>query len=185
MDDSRLSMPLGEAIFTQRSIRRFRADPIPIADVHLLLEATVKAPNGGNQQLTRFLVVNDREVGLGTIWHAISSCAIRKETHGGGHPRCRRWHGGPDRRDAAREGRPCGDRARARPRVPTHVRRRSMGPLGATGREPVPDAPLLPPPISRRARARAARRDHRHRRQRRIALQPSLRDAGRVLGRHP
>ena len=61
MDHSRLSMPLGEAIFTQRSIRRFRPDSIPLADIHLIVEAAVRAPNGGNQQLARFLVVNDRE----------------------------------------------------------------------------------------------------------------------------
>ena len=61
MDYSRLSMPLGEAIFTQRSIRRFKPDPIPLTDVHLILEAAVKAPNGGNQQIARFLVVDDRE----------------------------------------------------------------------------------------------------------------------------
>lgn len=61
MDHSRLSMPLGHAIFTQRSIRRFKPDPIPLADVHLILEAAVRAPNGGNQQIARFLVVNDRE----------------------------------------------------------------------------------------------------------------------------
>ena len=60
MDHSRLSMPLGEAIFTQRSIRRFRPDPIPLADVRLILEAAVRAPNGGNQQIARFVVVNDR-----------------------------------------------------------------------------------------------------------------------------
>jgi nitroreductase len=60
MDEGRLSMPLGEAIFTQRSIRRFRPDPIPLADVRLIVEAAVKAPNGGNQQLARFLVVDDR-----------------------------------------------------------------------------------------------------------------------------
>jgi nitroreductase len=60
MDFSRLSMPLGEAIFTQRSIRRFKPDPIPLTDVRLILEAAVKAPNGGNQQIARFLVVNDR-----------------------------------------------------------------------------------------------------------------------------
>ena len=60
MDYSRLSMPLGEVIFTQRSIRRFRPDAIPLADIHLILEAAVKAPNGGNQQVARFLVVNDR-----------------------------------------------------------------------------------------------------------------------------
>ena len=54
MDYSRLSMPLGEAIFTQRSIRRYRPDSIPLADVRLILEAAVKAPNGGNQQLAAF-----------------------------------------------------------------------------------------------------------------------------------
>ena len=60
MDHNRLSMPLGEAIFTQRSIRRFKPDPIPVPDIRLILEAAVRAPNGGNQQIARFLVVNDR-----------------------------------------------------------------------------------------------------------------------------
>jgi nitroreductase len=60
MDRTRLSMPLGEAIFTQRSIRRFKPDPVPIEDLHLVVEAAVKAPSGGNQQPARFLVVNDR-----------------------------------------------------------------------------------------------------------------------------
>jgi hypothetical protein len=60
MDYSRLSMPLGEAMFTQRSIRRFKPEPIPLADLRLIVEAAVKAPNGGNQQVARFLVVNDR-----------------------------------------------------------------------------------------------------------------------------
>ena len=71
MDYSRLSMPVGEAIFTQRSIRRFKPDPIPPADVHLILEAAVKAPNGGNQQVARFLVVNDREKirEFGALYH--------------------------------------------------------------------------------------------------------------------
>jgi nitroreductase len=61
LDYSRLSMPLGEAIFTQRSIRRFKPDPIPPEDLRLILEAAVKAPNGGNQQVARFLVVNNRD----------------------------------------------------------------------------------------------------------------------------
>ncbi len=60
MDHSRLSMPLGEAIFTQRSIRRFKQDQISLEDIHLIIEAAVKAPNGGNQQVARFLIVNDR-----------------------------------------------------------------------------------------------------------------------------
>jgi nitroreductase len=56
----RLAMPLGEAMFTQRSIRRFKPDPIPIADLRLILEAAVRAPNGGNRQIGRFLAVTDR-----------------------------------------------------------------------------------------------------------------------------
>jgi nitroreductase len=54
-------MPVGEAIFTQRSIRSFRPDPIPLADLRLLLEAAVRAPNGGNRQIARFLLVTDRD----------------------------------------------------------------------------------------------------------------------------
>jgi nitroreductase len=64
-------MPLGEAIFTQRSIRRFTPDPIPLADVHLIVEAAVRAPNGGNRQIARFLVVNDRNTirEFGELYH--------------------------------------------------------------------------------------------------------------------
>ena len=54
-------MPLGEAMFSMRAIRRFRPDAIPEADLRLILEAAVKAPNGGNVQPTRFLVLTDRE----------------------------------------------------------------------------------------------------------------------------
>jgi nitroreductase len=56
---ARLSMPIGEAMFSQRSIRRFRPDPISIDDLKLILDAGVKAPNGGNRQAGRFLVLND------------------------------------------------------------------------------------------------------------------------------
>ncbi len=71
MDYSRLTMPLGEAIFTQRSIRRFKPDPISLEDVHLIVDAAVKAPNGGNQQLARFLVVNDPAAirAFGDLYH--------------------------------------------------------------------------------------------------------------------
>jgi nitroreductase len=71
MDYDRLSMPLGEAIFTQRSIRRFRVDPIPLTDIRVILEAAVRAPNGGNQQCARFLVVNDRAMirEFGPLYH--------------------------------------------------------------------------------------------------------------------
>ena len=62
MDHQRLAMPIGEAMFTQRSIRRFRPDPIPMEDLRLILEAAVKAPNGGNRQIARFLVLTDRAI---------------------------------------------------------------------------------------------------------------------------
>lgn len=71
VDTSRLAMPLGEAMFTQRSIRRFKPDPIPVEDLRLILEAAVKAPNGGNQQPARFLVVTDRQRirAFGPLYH--------------------------------------------------------------------------------------------------------------------
>ena len=61
MDHSiKLSMPIGEAMFTQRSIRRFKPDPIPMEHIRLIMEAAVRAPNGANKQIARFLVVTDR-----------------------------------------------------------------------------------------------------------------------------
>jgi len=56
-----LSMPLGEAMFTQRSIRRMRQDPIPVEHLRLVVAAAAKAPNGGNRQICRLLVTTDKE----------------------------------------------------------------------------------------------------------------------------
>jgi nitroreductase len=55
-----LDVPFGEVLFTQRAIRRFRPDPIADDDLKLILDAASKAPNGGNLQLARFLVIRDR-----------------------------------------------------------------------------------------------------------------------------
>ncbi|HLH28543.1 MAG TPA: nitroreductase family protein, partial [Acidimicrobiales bacterium] len=49
-----------EAVFTLRAVRRYRPDPIPLDDLRLLVEAAVRAANGGNQQLARLLLVVDR-----------------------------------------------------------------------------------------------------------------------------
>jgi nitroreductase len=62
VDPARLDMPLGEAIFSQRSIRKFRPDRISMDDLRLMLEAAVRAPSGGNRQPARFLVLNDPEL---------------------------------------------------------------------------------------------------------------------------
>jgi nitroreductase len=61
-DPSRLAMPLGEVLFTQRSIRKFRPDPIRVEDIQLILEAAARAPSGGNRQPGRFLVLTDRDL---------------------------------------------------------------------------------------------------------------------------
>ena len=60
--ENRLSMPLGETIFSQRAIRRFRPDPIPDADLNEILEAAIHAPNGGNAQPWHFLIIRDPQV---------------------------------------------------------------------------------------------------------------------------
>jgi nitroreductase len=83
MDERRLDMSVGEAIFTQRSIRRFRPDPIPLADLQLLCEAAVRAPNGGNRQIARLLVVTDRAriARFGELYHE-AWWAKRRDEHG-------------------------------------------------------------------------------------------------------
>ena len=71
MSSDRLTMPIGEAMLTQRSIRKLKPEPIPVDDIRLILEAAVKAPNGGNRQVARFLVVTEREKirEFGTLYH--------------------------------------------------------------------------------------------------------------------
>jgi nitroreductase len=68
---SRLSMPLGEAIFSLRAIRRLKPDPIPDADIRDILEAAIRAPNGGNVQPWHFLVVKDAALRerFSTLYH--------------------------------------------------------------------------------------------------------------------
>ena len=68
---SRLSMPLGEAIFSLRAIRRLKPDPIPDAAIRDILEAAIRAPNGGNTQPWHFLVVKDAALRaqFGPLYH--------------------------------------------------------------------------------------------------------------------
>ena len=87
MNADRLKMSLGEALFTQRSMRKLRPDPIPDEDIRLLLEAAVKAPNGGNHQTARFLVVTDRPKirEFGELYRE-AWWAKRKDDHGWSGP---------------------------------------------------------------------------------------------------
>jgi nitroreductase len=88
MDYSRLSMPIGEAMFTQRSIRRFRPDPIPADDLRLIVEAAYKAPNGGNRQPGRLLVLTDQAkiAEFGALYHE-AWWAKRRDERGWTGPR--------------------------------------------------------------------------------------------------
>ena len=67
----RLTMPLGEAIFSLRAIRRLKPDPIPDADLRDMLESAIRAPNGGNSQPWHFVVVKNPDVRaqLGSLYH--------------------------------------------------------------------------------------------------------------------
>jgi nitroreductase len=63
IDHARLNaMPFGDVVFSQRSIRRYRPEPVPIPmeDLQVIMEAAVRAPNGGNAQPARFVLITDR-----------------------------------------------------------------------------------------------------------------------------
>jgi nitroreductase len=59
-----LSMPLVDAMETQRAVRRLSADPVDDETVRRLLELAVKAPTGSNLQGWEFVVVRDPDVKL-------------------------------------------------------------------------------------------------------------------------
>ena len=56
-----LGMSLGEAMFTQRAIRRLKPDPVSDEDIRTLMDATAETTNARNEHRGRFLVVRDRE----------------------------------------------------------------------------------------------------------------------------
>ena len=56
-------MSLGEALSRNGPFRRFKADPIPDEVMRDIMEAAIRAPNGGNTQQWHFIVVQDRNAG--------------------------------------------------------------------------------------------------------------------------
>lgn len=64
-DDWDFSMPLDEAMETQRAIRRLKTDPVPEELVLRLVELALRAPTGGNSQGWEFIVVKDPQVKAG------------------------------------------------------------------------------------------------------------------------
>ncbi len=57
-----LTMPLEEAMRSQRAIRRLKPDPVDDALLRRLIELALKAPTGSNAQNWEFIVVRDPEV---------------------------------------------------------------------------------------------------------------------------
>src|SRR2546429_8145428 len=56
---------LFETMKTMRAMRRLKPDPVPDELIRKILEAGACAPNGGNTQRWRFLVIKDREIKQG------------------------------------------------------------------------------------------------------------------------
>ncbi len=59
------SMPLDEAMQTQRAIRRLKPDPVDDEIILRLIELAIRAPTGGNAQGWEFIVVKDPAVKRG------------------------------------------------------------------------------------------------------------------------
>ena len=53
---------LFDIMHTTRAMRRLKPDPVPDALIQKILRAGVCAPNGGNTQRWRFLVIKDRAI---------------------------------------------------------------------------------------------------------------------------
>ena len=60
--ETRLNMPLAEAMLTQRAVRRVLPDPVDDRIVLRCLELALEAPTGSNGQNWEFVVVKDGAV---------------------------------------------------------------------------------------------------------------------------
>ena len=56
------AIALGDALCTQRSVRRLKPDRVRMEVLRLVLEAAIRAPSGGNFQPARFLLLTDRQL---------------------------------------------------------------------------------------------------------------------------
>jgi len=79
-----LTMSVGEAIFTQRAIRRLDSSrPVSDEQIKTVLDAASKGPSGGNDQPARYLVIRDRNriKEFGALYHE-AWWAKRKDAYG-------------------------------------------------------------------------------------------------------
>lgn len=72
-------LSLHEAIFTTRSMRRLRPDPVPQADLDYLIEAATMAPSAGNTQMWAFVTVTERDqiARIGAAYREVGERYIR------------------------------------------------------------------------------------------------------------
>ncbi|MDO9709426.1 nitroreductase family protein [Paracraurococcus lichenis] len=70
-------MGLFEAMYSARSLRRFRPDPVPEALVTRILDAAIRAPSAGNAQNWAFIVVRDpaQRARIGAVYRKGSDIA--------------------------------------------------------------------------------------------------------------
>ena len=68
---------LFEAIYSARSLRRLKPDPVPEELITKILDAAIRAPSGGNAQNWAFVVVRDpdQRQKLGAIYRKASDIA--------------------------------------------------------------------------------------------------------------
>jgi nitroreductase len=68
---------LFEAIYSARSLRRFKPDPVPEEMITKIIDAAIRAPSGGNAQNWAFVVVrdSDQRQKLGMIYRKASDIA--------------------------------------------------------------------------------------------------------------
>lgn len=62
MSVSRPALDVIEAIWSTRSMRRLKPDPIPDEVLHTIFDVAIRAPSGSNQQSWSFIVVRDVEL---------------------------------------------------------------------------------------------------------------------------
>ena len=66
---------LFEAIYSQRSITRFKPDPVPIGAIEHIIDAATKAPSGGNNQPWEFIAITSGSVitQVGNVYREMES----------------------------------------------------------------------------------------------------------------
>jgi nitroreductase len=70
-------METWDAIRARRTVRTYRPDPVPAADLDRIAEAGWRAPSASNRQHWNFIIVTDREQlqALSTVWQGAKHIA--------------------------------------------------------------------------------------------------------------